>query len=355
MRVTASFRSARRTPFLQVAKSAIATIAAWLVAGALVPGPPPVFAAIAALLVVQPSLNQSLTRALERSVGVIAGVIVASALGIALGSSTWVILVTAAVALLVAWALKLTPGAANQVAISAILVLALGTATPLYAVDRVIETLIGALIGLIVNVLLVPPVVVAPAQERIEALGDELTAALGRLADALESPQTPASLEELLLQARLMRPMRDTAEAALSDATDSLALNPRGRRHRADLARLESLLEVFTPIMTQVIGMTRAAYDRYDPSIADEPTVRAIADQLRRAAHDVHLTIVRHRSSAAARTHEPDTAASAALEPPALTRPLEVGAPSAGHWILVGSLLVDLHRIHEALGETTHT
>ncbi|GAA2071470.1 aromatic acid exporter family protein [Microbacterium hatanonis] len=356
MRVTASFRSARRTPFLQVSKSAIATIAAWLLAGWLVPGPLPVFAAIAALLVVQPSLNQSLTRAVERSVGVIAGVIVASALGIALGSSTWVILIAAAVALLAAWALKLTPGAANQVAISAILVLALGTATPLYAVDRVIETLIGALVGLIVNVALVPPVAVAPARQRIEALGDELSAALDRLADALATPQTPASLEELLLEARLMRPMRDAAETALSDARDSLALNPRGRRHRDDLARLERLLDVFTPILTQVIGMTRAAYDRYDPSIVDEPSVRAIAEQLRRASHDVHLAVLRHRApDAASASRASDGAASAPLEPPALTRPLDIGKPSEGHWVLVGSLLVDLHRIHEALGETANT
>lgn len=351
--MTASFRSARRTPFLQVAKSATATIAAWLVAGWLIQGPPPVFAAIAALLVVQPSLNQSFIRGIERSVGVVAGVLVASVLGIVLGTSTWVILVTTAVALLVAWTLKLTPGAANQVAISALLVLALGTATPNYALDRVIETFIGAAIGFVVNVLIVAPVAVAPAQVKMDALGDELVAALERLADALETPQTPASLEELLLEARLLRPMRDAAETAIADGADSLALNPRSRRHRVHLARMQALLETFTPITTQVIGMTRAAYDRYDLSIVDEPSVRAIADQLRRAAHDVHLAVVRGSVPATAEGAGPiEAAASDPLEPAALTRPLELGAPSAGHLILVGSLLVDLHRIHEALTET---
>lgn len=353
MRVTDSFRSARRTPFLQVAKSVIATVAAWLIAGWVVPGPPPVFAAIAALLVVQPSLNQSLTRALERSVGVIAGVVVASALGIALGASTWVILLTTAVALVVSWAMKLTPGAANQVAISAILVLALGTGTPNYSFDRVIETLIGALLGFVVNVALVPPLAIAPARARLESLSGELASALDRLADALERPQTAVALEQLLLEARLLRPMREAAESALSDAAESLTLNPRSRRHRDDLERLESLLQTFGPILTQVIGMTRAVYDRHDDSIADDPAVRAIAEQLRRAAHDVRL--------AAARSLTPDGAAapvgatSAASEPPALTRPLTVGAPSPVHWVLVGSLLVDLHRIHEALEETAST
>jgi uncharacterized membrane protein YccC len=352
MRMTASFRAPRRAPFLQVAKSAIATIAAWLIAAWLVGGPPPVFAAIAALLVVQPSLNQSFTRAIERSVGVIAGVVVASALGIVLGPDTWVILLSAAVALLVSWALKLTPGTANQVAISAILVLALGTATPNYAFDRVLETLIGALVGIIVNLVLVPPLAIEPAREKVAALGTEVGAALDRLADALETQQSPASLEELLLEARLLRPMRDAADTAIDEGAESLALNPRSRRHRDELDKLRALLEIFTPITTQVIGMTRACYDRYDVSIANERSVRAIAEQVRRAAHDVRLVVARQVAplpgADAARGGSP---ASVTAEPPALTRPLQLGAPTAEHWILVGSLLVDLHRIHEALAE----
>ena len=38
-----------------------------------------------------------------------------------------------------------------------------------------------------------------------------------------------------------------------------------------------------------------------------------------------------------------------AAEEPALTRPLQIRAPSAAHWVLVGSLLMDLHRVHETL------
>ncbi len=341
MRESLTFRSPRRAPFLQVAKSAIATVAAWLIAGWLVQGPPPIFAAIAALLVVQPSVNQSLTRAIERSVGVIVGVVIASLLGIALGSPTWVILVSAGVALLVAWALRMTPGTTNQVAISAVLVLALGTATPNYALDRVLETLIGAVIGIIVNAALVPPVLVPPARTKIEVLGRELAAALERLADALETPQTPQDLEGLLLEARLLRPVRDAAADAIRDGADSLSLNPRSRRHRADLAAMQQLLDRFSPVVTQVIGMTRAAYDAYEPTIAEEPSVRAIAEQLHRAAHDVRLAFALDVPERG-RTVE---------EEPALTRPLQIRTPSALHWVLVGSLLMDLHRIHETLRE----
>ena len=38
-------------------------------------------------------------------------------------------------------------------------------------------------------------------------------------------------------------------------------------------------------------------------------------------------------------------------EPAALTEPLTVHAPSRDHWVLIGSMLEDLRRIHKALRE----
>lgn len=341
MGVSSVFRAAKRAPLLQVAKSAVATLAAWLIAGWVVPGQLPVFAAIAALLVVQPSVNQSFAKAIERSIGVIAGVVIASALGLVFGSAGWVILVAIVVAMLVAWALKVTPGTGNQVAISAMLVLALGSSSPEYALDRIIETLIGAAIGIVVNALIVPPVHVAPARRDLALLGGELAASLDRLANALESPQSPAGLQQLMLEARLMRPMRDAADASISAGEESLTLNPRRSAHRTELAEMRTLLDRLGPIVTQVIGMTRAFFDHYDPSLADEPTVQAIAEQLRRAAHDVRLAV--HLADIEP-APEPMTSAI-----PALTAPLVITPPRSSHWILIGSLMEDLRRIREEL------
>lgn len=343
--MTDPFRASRRAPLLQVLKSAVATIGAWLLCAWLIPGQLPVFAAIAALLVVQPSLNQSFAKAVERTVGVIIGVAVAGALGLVLGNGTWIIITAIAIALLLAWALRMTSGTANQVAISAMLVLALGIGTPGYAVDRIIETMIGAVIGFIVNVLIVPPVAVAPAHRSVDLLGSELAATLDRLADALRRAQTAASLTELLVTARLLRPMRDAAEEAIRTASESLTLNPRAGRHRSQLAELQQLLDRFTTVVTQTIGMTRTFYDRYDAALEDEPTVAAIAEQLQRAAHDVRLLVQRLEAEAEIVPTDEDS--------PALTRPLSVAAPHSGHWVLVGSLLVDLHRIHDTLTDDT--
>ncbi|WP_350348839.1 FUSC family protein [Agromyces sp. G08B096] len=339
MKIATTLRAAGRMPLLQVAKAAVATIAAWLIAGWLIPGPLPVFAAIAALLVVQPSVNQSLGKAVERSVGVVLGVIVATGLSFAFGSASWVVLVAIVIAMLVAWALKMTPGTSNQVAISAMLVLALGASSPEYALDRVLETLIGAVIGIIVNALIVPPVALAPARRDLALLGGELAGSLERLASALETPQSPAAMQELMLEARLMRPMRDQADEAIRAGEESLTLNPRRSAHRGELAEQRALLERLGPIVTQAIGMTRAVFDHYDPTLSDEPTVRAIAEQLRRAAHDVRLAV--HLAEV-----DPEPLTSAI---PALTSPLVITAPKSGHWILVGSLMEDLRRIREEL------
>lgn len=343
MNVMEAIRAQRRSPVLQVVKSSVATLAAWFLSILLIPGgPQPVFAAIAALLVVQPSINQSMLKAIERSVGVLVGVVIASALGLAFGTDSWVLMIAIAVGLLGAWALKMTPGTTNQVGISALLMLTLGAATPDYAVVRVVETVIGAVIGFVVNLILVPPVAVAPAHRALDALGDEVAATMERLATALESPQTPAQREELLLTARLLRPMRDAAESTIEAASDSLALNPRGRRHRSELTEVRELRDRLSPVVTQVLGMTRAFYDRYDDELSRESAVIGIAEQLRRAAHDVRLELRRTG------TTKGEPAQTETL--PALTRPYTVIAPTGDHWILIGALLEDLRRIH---GEVT--
>ncbi|QKJ19621.1 FUSC family protein [Microbacterium hominis] len=338
MRMSATFRAAQRAPVLHLAKSAVATVGAWIVAGWLIPGPPPVFAAIAALLVVQPSVNQSFVKAVERSIGVIAGVVIASVLGILLGSDAWVVLVATVVALVVAWVARVTPGTSNQVAISALLVLTLGTATPNYALDRVLETIIGAVIGILVNLALVPPVLVAPAHAAVDRLGGELAASMERLADAVTTPPAAAHVQGLLIEARLLRPMKDAADQAIGAASDSLALNPRSRRHRDELRDVQTALDRLTPVITQTIGLTRAFADLYDPTLADEPVAAAIAEQLRRAAHDVRVTV-----------RGTDAAAAASELVPALTTPLMIRTPSDRHWVLIGSMLEDLRRIHAAL------
>jgi len=342
VRYLASLRASARVPLLQAAKTALATVAAWVIAGALIPEQLPAFAGIAALLVVQPSLNQSLSRAVERSIGVVAGVLVAYVIGLVFGGGYWVVLLSIVAAIAVTWVLRLTPTTSVQVPISAMLVLSVGSSTPGYAVDRIVETVIGAVIGLVVNVFVVPPVAIRPARASVDGLLDEIADRIDAIANALTHPHTTAQLDELLLLARLLRPMALKTDEALKAADESLSINPLRNRHQPLLSEAEALRDRLNHLVTRTLAMTRTLRDRYTDELIDEPTIVALAEETRRAAHDLRLLRLTPRGA--------DAEVPVALdEPPALTAPLDVGRPDPTHWILIGSLLEDLRRIREEI------
>jgi len=327
---------------LQVVKMALAVALAWVASQLLLPNDLPIFAAIAALLVVQPSVNQTLGRAIERTSGVIGGVIIASTIGFFLGQSSWVVLGTIVVSILVAWALRLSPSSASQIPISAMLVLALGATTPGYALDRIFETFIGAGIALVINALIVPPVLVAPARDAVGLLALELADTFDRIARALLAAQTPMTLTELMIKARLLRPMLVSAEKAFAQAEESLMLNPRKAKLRLALDADQEMIERLPTLVTRAIGMTRALHDHYDEALQFEPSVQAFSRELARVAHDLRL-LAREDDDPTALPEQPEP------EALALTEPLRIVTPHPDHWILIGSLMEDLRRVREEI------
>ena len=336
----ASLRDSSRSPLLQVLKTSVAAIAAWLICTVTLGQPLPIFAAIAALLVVQPSVNQSLAKGIERSVGVIFGVILAYVAGMLFGHTSWIVLGIIVVSLLVAWALRLSPGSANQIPISAMLVIALGANTPGYAVNRVLETVIGAVVGLAVNAIIVPPVLLTPAHAEVVRLAERVADTLSSFAIALREPQTGPELAAMLAAARQLPGLRNSATGALVKADESLMLNPRRARYRERLERDRDLLDSLGILVTRVTGMARALHDNYDSRLADDAFVASIAVELDRAAHDLRL-LARNTPTV---NPVPITA-----ELPALTAPLVIALPDLDNWILVGSLLEDLRRVREVI------
>lgn len=347
MRLFASVRGSARSPLLQVLKTSVAVIAAWLTCTLLLGQQLPIFAAIAALLVVQPSVNQSLGKGIERSIGVILGVLLAYGAGIVFGGSTWIVLAIVVVSLLLAWAFRLTPGSANQIPISAMLVLAIGGAENTeYAIERVVETLIGCGIALLVNTLIVPPVLSAPAHHAVVRLATLIAATLDALSGALSKPQTEKELTSMLENARALRPLQQQAQAAMTSAEESLLLNPRRGAHRQSLERDRAMMRKLAVLVTRVIGLARAVHDRYDDDLPREPIVQSIAQELSRAAHDLRLLTAQRNAGRV------DGMGNGAAESPALTAPLVIATPHPEHWILVGSLMEDIRRVREEITGT---
>src|SRR3984957_15950161 len=154
-----------RTQMLLALKAAVAAGVAWAVALLADPHSRPYFAPLAVILIVQPTVYDSLSRAFQRVVGVVVGVVAALAVSHFLSLSGWSIAIIVFVGLLLGWSARLGPQGAVQIPVSALLVFAVGSATPGYGGRRVLDTLIGSAIA-VVAVLVSPS---APAPERVVA------------------------------------------------------------------------------------------------------------------------------------------------------------------------------------------
>ncbi|KAM9862323.1 aromatic acid exporter family protein [Leucobacter sp. BZR 635] len=333
--ITGRFTVSARPPALQLAKAGGAAILSWFVCLLIFPGSLPMFGAIAALIVVQESVDQSLTKGIERVVGVLFGVSVALGAGALFGTSSWLFLAAILVAMGVGWIFRMSATSTNQIAITAMLMIALGGSELGYGIERLVETAIGAAIGVAVNAIIAAPVRTEITRAEITSLTLNAARALDRLADALEEPRDEPWLEDMLDSARLLHEERTRVHASLRSARESLRLNPRSRRHMRQLLEDDALFQRVQPIVTQVIGMSRALYDLYDPELVADPSVIGMRQEIHRAAHDLELLVA----------PAPASETAAAPEPPALTAPYTISRPPPRHWVLIGSLMEDLRRV----------
>jgi hypothetical protein len=212
---------------LGTAKTTLAAVISWELALRL-PGPqPPVLAPLTALLVTQLTLVKTITGSLQRVASVTAGVLLALGVADLLGLHWWSIGLVIFVSLALGQVLKLGSHRI-EVPISALLVMTLG-GTPGVARTRILETLIGAGVGVVVNAVLVPPMYLQPAGDAIYELADDMARVLEGAAADLREGWSGEDAYERLQEARELDGEVGEAREAIGRAEDSLRLNPRRR------------------------------------------------------------------------------------------------------------------------------
>jgi Aromatic acid exporter family member 1 len=182
---SAAFRAGRLTG---------ASVAAYLVAEALgLDYPPPLVAALTALLVVQATASSTLSSGVERVLSVVAGVALAMGFVSVVGLTWWSLGVLVAASIVVGHLLRLGSNLI-EVPISAMLVLGVGYAAGAEAtgVGRVVETLIGAAVGVLVNVAFPPAVRSRYAGQAVQRLADEIAALLEEATEGITATAAPA-------------------------------------------------------------------------------------------------------------------------------------------------------------------
>lgn len=216
----------RREPVVvQAFRSTAAAVVSYVVALWLSSEPAPLTAPLTALLVVQVTLYTTLTTGIRRVNSVVAGVLVAIGFSALVGLTWWSLGLVILTSLVVGHLVRVDEFV-PEVAISAMLVLGV-TQVAATAWDRVLETLIGAVVGLLFNLFLAPPVWVAPTSEAITSLAGRMRDLLVHIGDELDQHTPVEQAAARLHEARRLDNDIAHVDSALRQAEDSLRLNPR--------------------------------------------------------------------------------------------------------------------------------
>ncbi|MET9527599.1 aromatic acid exporter family protein [Streptomyces coeruleorubidus] len=352
----------RRDPVVvQTVRSAFAATIAYVIALRLSPEAAPLTAPLTALLVVQVTLYATLTNGFRRVNAVVTGVLVAIAFSLLVGL-TWWSLALLLVASLAVGRLVRVEEYVPEVAISAMLVLGVTTVGDT-AWARVVETLIGAVVGLGCNLLLAPPVWVEEAGASIEGLARRLRQLMLRMGEEAAG-RTPADrAAERLHEARRLDHDIVEVDAALRQAEDSLRLNPRVREgllHRVVLRTGLDTLEICTVVLRVLArSFTDLAKEREPEPLFDAETGAALEQLLSEIADAVvsfAVLVTTHLSASAESAEERlatelRTAAGTRDKLALLLR--EEAERETRHWQLLGAVLTEVNRILDEL-DTEH-
>jgi len=303
------FRRGRR-PGLRTAKTTLAAVLSFILAQRLGTSPAPVLAPLTALLVVQLTMYETVASGLQRVASVVAGVLIAVGVASYVGLTWWSLGAVVAASLIIGRLLRL--GAhLLEVPISAMLVLAVGGAEGA-ALDRVYETLIGAGVGVAVNVVIAAPLYVQPASDALGELAERMAAFLKQLADQLDAGWSRESADRMLNEARRLGDDVAHADRTLARAQDSARFNPRIAQAREALPRLRTGLTGLEHTYVTIRNLCRSLLDRtyFVPSeqaeTAYDAQVRSVLAQVLQAAADAigHVSVVTSGTEAqdAART-----------------------------------------------------
>ena len=278
----ASFRS----PW-QIARIAVAVTVSWAVGYWLSPSSFGIFAPLTTLQVLSGSpwstVGLTAQRVLATGIGVFAATLWVSWVGV----TWWSVLIGMLVALVVASRLPLSLGGQFQIPTAVLFVFALGTATWSQAAWRVLDVVIGGLVG-VAAIYLPPP---RPHPERFDAklqeYRDHILQLLEDIALEIRSQSTPLGpdvVHGFVPSSRSLRGDADIARQALTTFAETVAFNPRGRRMQPLLERDALLLRRLASIGVHVRGIAGVVNKDYDrewisPAL-DEATLADLLDEL---------------------------------------------------------------------------
>jgi hypothetical protein len=341
----------------QVLRSTAAAVIAYQVAVWLLPQPAPLTAPLTALLVVQVTLYSTLRTGINRVNSVVVGVVIAVGFSALLGLSWWSLGMIIFVSLLIGRLVRVGDFVI-EVAISAMLVLGV-TRVASTAWDRIYETLIGAGVGMLFNLLFAPPVWVQSAGDSIDSLAGRMAGLFrdmgGEIAGHLPVERAAARLHE----ARRIDHDIVEVDASLRQAEDSLRWNPRVREgvlSRIVLRTGLDTLEICAVVMRVTSRtLTDLAKHRTEESLFADEVAAGLQELFGHVANAIQSFAVLITSQVAENAESAEERLGQALADSAVSRDRVADLLLTGvrahprQWQLHGALLAEVDRILDEL------
>ncbi|MEU7818057.1 aromatic acid exporter family protein [Pseudonocardia sp. NPDC049154] len=262
--LTRRVRERGRSALFRAGRITGASVAAFLVAQLLgLRYPPPLIAALTAVLVVQATLASTLVNGVQRVLSVVSGVALAVLFVSFVGLTWWSLGALVATSIVVGQILRLGPHLV-EVPISAMLVLGVGFAAgaEVTGAGRALETLIGAAVGVSVNVVFPPAVQTRNAGLAIErfanGIADLLEEAAAKLAAGPVDAETTA---RWLDDARRLNRHAPQVDRALAHAEESRRLNVRALGTRRLGSSPREAVDTLEHASVSVRTLFRAVHD----------------------------------------------------------------------------------------------
>lgn len=244
---------------VQTLSSTSAATVAYLVALVLAGHPRPITAPLTALLIVQVTLYATLKAGLRRVISVVMGVLLAIGFADLVGFSWWSLGLLIFICQIAGHLLRVYPWV-PEVAISGMLVLGLGDPSAT-ALTRLVDTLIGAGVGMTFNIVIAPPMYQQPATESIEDLARQLRDLLNRIGKELRQGASLEATVAWLRQGRELDHRIFQVDSALSRVEESLRLNPRTMKAQHTGMILRTGLDTLEHCTVSVRGLCRSLAD----------------------------------------------------------------------------------------------
>ncbi|WP_170252612.1 FUSC family protein [Adhaeribacter aerolatus] len=240
-------------------KTAFAAAASWFVATSLLRSEYPYFAAVAAIITVQVTVADSVDKATQRIIGIIGGVLLSMLLGHWFQIGAISIFFIILIGMSIAKALRMNSQIISQVAISSLLVLAFGQTREGYGYERIIETIIGSSIAVLINALIIPQNAVPEVERSLLTYSKLAASTLISLTSLLDNGEGKGETGRSEVDALIKEAKQ--CDKALDLAKQSLKYNPLLTHKRTRLRQLTKSIHQLESITIQIRGIRRSLAD----------------------------------------------------------------------------------------------